>query len=408
MLFFSEGDRAKQEFFIQQMTGDARESAERQLQQMVDYGRLQTCRRRYLLAYFGEDMAGDSCGNCDTCAWRNGNRWTLPQWRRKLLSAVIRTGERFGIAHVINVLLGSNMARIRELGHDKLTVYGIVNDYDRNALRDIANALVEQGFLARADGEYPTIRVTPAGREWLRSRRNLTLQLRVDESAPTRERRRERSSNGGSPDYDASLFEQLRALRRRLADAEGVPAFVVFGDATLRGLAKARPVDRHAMLSVSGVGPAKLERYGDAFLTMIGEYVSDKKPNPDESGPSYLDKMQRIKGIRARKDVDKAPMGTTHALTLHLLQQGLSVAEIAKERGLSHGTVLAHLERIVKSGETVDITPLLPSPERVERIRATLEVAGDERLAPVKELLGDDYSYDEIRLVRLAYGDAKT
>ena len=196
---------------------------------------------------------------------------------QKLLSAVIRTGERFGIAHVINVLLGSNTARIRELGHDKLTVYGIVNDYDRNALRDIANALVEQGFLARADGEYPTIRVTPAGREWLRSRRNLTLQLRVDESPPKQERRRERSSNGGSPDYDASLFEQLRALRRRLADAEGVPAFVVFGDATLRGLAKARPVDRHAMLGVSGVGPAKLERYGDAFLTMIGEYVSDKK-----------------------------------------------------------------------------------------------------------------------------------
>ena len=275
VLFFSEGDRAKQEFFIQQMTGDARESAERQLQQMVEYGRLHTCRRRYLLAYFGEAMAGDSCGNCDTClAERQSVDVTTVA--QKILSAVIRTGERFGIAHVINVLLGSNMARIRELGHDKLTVYGIVNDYDRNALRDIANALVEQGFLARADGEYPTIRVTPAGREWLRSRRNLTLQLRVDESAPTRERRRERSDNGmtGSvarTDYDADLFEQLRALRRRLADKEGVPAFVVFSDATLRGLAAAKPSDTQTMLRVSGVGPAKLERYGNAFLAVIRE-----------------------------------------------------------------------------------------------------------------------------------------
>ena len=101
-------------------------------------------------------------------------------------------------------------------------------------------------------------------------------------------------------------------------------------------------------------------------------------------------------------------MGTTHALTLHLLQQGLSVAEIAKERGLSHGTVLAHLERIVKSGETVDITPSLPSPERVEQIRTALQQADDERLAQVKELLGDDYSYDEIRLVRIAFSEVKT
>ena len=161
--------------------------------------------------------------------------------------------ERFGIAHVTNVLLGSKAQRILELGHDKLTVYGIVNDYDRNALRDIANGLVERGLLARDDGQYPTVSVTPAGREWLRSRENLTLQLRVDESARKRERRRERSDSGtaGSvarTDYDADLFEQLRALRRRLANEENVPAFVVFSDATLQQLAKARPVDRHAML----------------------------------------------------------------------------------------------------------------------------------------------------------------
>ena len=172
VLFFSEGDRAKQEFFIQQMTGDARESAERQLQQMVDYGRLQSCRRRYLLAYFGEAMAGDSCGNCDVCL---AERQTVDVTvvAQKLLSAVIRTGERFGIAHVNNVLLGSKAARVRELGHNELSVYGIVNDYDRNGLREIANGLVEHGLLARASGEYPTISLTNAGREWLRSRAEL-------------------------------------------------------------------------------------------------------------------------------------------------------------------------------------------------------------------------------------------
>ena len=277
VLFFSEGDRAKQEYFIQGMTGDARAVAERQLQQMVDYGRLPTCRREYLLAYFGETIASATggCGNCDVClAERQSADVTVVA--QKLLSAVIRTGERFGIAHVNNVLLGSKAQRVRELGHDKLSVYAIVDDYDRNALRDIANGLVERGLLARADGEYPTISVTAVGREWLRSRQSLTLELRVEETATQsgrHQKRRAKDTSAAAPDYDAGLFEQLRALRRRRADEEGVPAFVVFSDATLRGLAAAKPTDPQAMLRVSGVGPAKLDRYGEEFLAAIREYA---------------------------------------------------------------------------------------------------------------------------------------
>ena len=278
VLFFSEGDRARQEYFIQGMTGDARAVSERQLQQMVDYGRLQTCRRKYLLAYFGETIPGETCGNCDVClAERRPVDVTLVS--QKLLSAVVRTGERFGIAHVINVLLGSNLERIRELGHDQLSVFGIVDDYDRNGLRRFADGLVEKGLLARADGQYATVSVTVAGREWLRSQASLTLDMRVDEAEVKRERRdngRKRSAVamvGTTAEYDEGLFDELRALRRRLADEQSVPAFVVFSDATLKAMAAARPTDHQAMLRVSGVGPAKLERYGDAFLTVIQEYV---------------------------------------------------------------------------------------------------------------------------------------
>ena len=412
VLFFSEGDRAKQEFFIQRMTGDARAVAERQLQQMVDYGRLLTCRRKYLLAYFGEDMAWDACGNCDVClAERQTVDVTVAA--QKILSAVIRTGERFGIAHVINVLLGSNLERIRELGHDKLSVFGIVDDYDRNGLRRIAEGLIEKGLLHRADGQYATISVTPAGREWLRSRQGLTLEMRADEPATQQARPRERSAGGISngavvQDYDAGLFEKLRSLRRRLADEEGVPAFVVFSDATLRGLAAAKPRNRPEMLRVSGVGPAKLERYGDTFLAVIQGSTdtmqtkgTDATPVESRQGP-IQSRLNRL-----GQDNNSQPLGDTHALTHQLLQQGLTIAEIAVKRGLSPGTALAHLERIVNAGETVDLSPLLPAPERVEQIKAALQAAGHERLAPVKELLGDDYSYDEIRLVRLAYGEAK-
>ena len=160
VLFFNEGDRAKQEHFIRGMTGDARALAERQLQQMVDYCRLTICRRKYLLQYFGDTATGDSCGACDVClAERRPVDVTVVA--QKMLSAVIRTGERFGIAHVSDVLLGSGKQRVKELGHDQLSVYGIVNDHDRNGLRDVASGLVERGLLAREDGQYPTISVTP-------------------------------------------------------------------------------------------------------------------------------------------------------------------------------------------------------------------------------------------------------
>ena len=193
VLFFNEGDRAKQEYFIQAMTGDARAVAENQLQQMVDYCRLNTCRRSYLLAYFGDAMSGGSCGNCDVClAERESVDVTVVA--QKLLSAVMRTGERFGVAHISDVLLGRNIKRIRELEHDKLSVFGIVGDYDRDGLRLIADGLVERGLLGRSDGQYPTLGVTGAGREWLRNRGSLTLDLRVNEPPPQRERSGERGA----------------------------------------------------------------------------------------------------------------------------------------------------------------------------------------------------------------------
>ena len=410
VLFFNEGDRAKQEYFIQSMTGEARAVAERQLQQMVDFCRLSTCRRRHLLQYFGETETPEACGNCDVClAQRQSVDVTLVA--QKLLSAVIRTGERFGIAHVSNVLLGKNLKRVRELEHDKLSVFGIVDDYDRDGLRHVADGLVERGLLARAEGEYPTVNVTKSGREWLRDRQALAMDMRVDQPARTLGRSASRGRNGGEasvPDagYDTALFEQLRALRRRLADEEGVPAFVVFGDATLKGLAAAKPTNPQEMLGVSGVGPAKLERYGKAFLAVIREHVNSIPP-------ASVDNVLPVRGNVGKPRsttghiADDRRLTDTHNLTHQLLQQGLTIAEIAASRGLTHGTVMAHVERIVKAGKTVDLTPLLPARERTERIETALQVTDSDRLAPVKDLLGDDYSYDEIRLVRLALQEAK-
>ena len=419
VLFFNEVDRRKQDYFIRRMTEEsARAAAQSQLQQMLDYGRLTTCRRQYLLAYFGDTMAGDSCGNCDVClSERQSVDVTIAA--QKILSAVIRTGERFGIAHINQVLLGSNTERIRDLGHNRLSVYGIVSDYDRNGLRDIANGLVSRGLLARAAGEYPTISVTPAGREWLRSRQSLTLELRVNEAASeSSSSGRPRAGRGGSdsaggvnvpPDAgrsgygDDGLFEQLRAVRRRLADEQGAPAFVVFSDATLRNLAAARPTDRQAMLAVSGVGPAKLERYGDDFLAVIRQH-SGTAPMPiPMPAPPQPDTARPRPNHAGDDDTAQYPLlSAAHQTVQELLQRGKTITEIAAARGMTPGTIMQHIERLAGAGEALELRHLLPAPERVEMIAAAIKIAESDRLAPVKELLGDDYTYDEIRLVRCA------
>ena len=402
VLFFNEGDRAKQEYFIQSMTGEARAVAERQLQQMVDFCRLSTCRRRYLLQYFGETETPEACGNCDNClAQRQAVDVTVVA--QKLLSAVIRTGERFGIAHVGNVLLGKNLKRVRELEHDQLTVFGIVDDYDGDGLRRVADGLVERGLLAKAEGKYATLSLTKEGRAWLRGQDALTLELRIPK-VTTRANPSQAGRVGAADTIDTALFDRLRALRRRLADEEGVPAFVVFGDATLRGLAAAKPVRPQDMLRVSGVGPAKLERYGEAFLALIREYVNSMSPVPADSGLPVSGNVgaPRSTTDHAGGNANAKPLTDTHNRTHQLLQQGLTIAEIAASRGLTQGTVMAHLERILKAGKTVDLTPLLPARERREHIETALKASDSDRLAPVKELLGDDYTYDEIRLVRLA------
>ena len=393
VLFFSEGDRAKQEYFIQGMTGDARAVAERQLQQMVDFCRLSTCRRKYLLGYFGDTLTDDSCGNCDVCLARRRSV-DVTVVAQKLLSAVMRTGERFGITHVCNVLLGKNLKRIRELEHDKLSVFGVERDHDLDELRQIADGLVDRGLLARTDDRYRTISVTRAGRDWLRDGQILTLEMRAgDPPARNGTAAPRRAAGAGVPNggYDTTLFERLRALRRRLADEEGVPAFVVFNDATLRGLAAEKPLTSQAMLRVSGVGPAKLERHGEAFLAVISGHVHGSQSR-SEKGAGMVNRPRR---------------GGSHDQTHLLLRQGMSIAEVAEERGLTEGTIVAHIERLNATGNQVDVQPLLPPPQKTERIKVALTTSEDGRLAPVKELLGDDYSYEEIRLVRLAIANSE-
>jgi ATP-dependent DNA helicase RecQ len=190
--------------------------------------------------------------------------------------------------------------------------------------------------------------------------------------------------------YDQALFEELRALRRRIAAERDVPPFVIFGDATLREMAALLPQSLESFARIRGVGERKLADLGDAFLEVVRRYANEHGL-PEQQVPS---RQERRRSRKPRQ-------GSTQAGTLLLLSEGLNIGEIADRRGISHRTVLNHLERLDGAGEDLELDHVMPPPHRFVRIEAAFRSAGGSALRPVYELLGEAYSYEEIQLVRL-------
>ena len=270
VLFYSYGDKVRQDYFINRMDDESEQkNAREKIARMVEYAQLSSCRRRFLLEYFGESWIGEGCGGCDVCIDPR-KEFDATEIAQKILSAVIRTGERFGVAYVGRVLLGSKDKRVLEMGHHELSVYGIAKDWERSELREITRQLQDKGLLAQGSGEYPTLLVTREGREFLRRRDRLVLYRPIE----SRRAESKRSAPSMDIDYDRGLFEELRALRRRLADERNLPPYVVFGDTSLRHMATVCPRTIEEFAHVWGVGAAKLQDYGQQFVDVICAYAS--------------------------------------------------------------------------------------------------------------------------------------
>ena len=274
VLFFSHGDRMKQDFFIDQIEdGSERVNAKAKLAKMVEYGSTKSCRREFLLNYFGEEWPQENCGACDICLAEErhidpDSTFDGTEVAQKVLSAVIRTGERFGANHIVEVLRGSHSRRVLALGHDGLSVHGIARGIQADELKDVVDQLIDMGLVGRASGEFPTLFATSQGREFLRNRDTITLVRRFSRSSPQVD---------PAAEHDAELFEKLRVLRKTLADALSVPAFLVFSDASLRQMASSMPRSHDSLRNIKGIGESKLQQFGDQFISAIADHVAGIK-----------------------------------------------------------------------------------------------------------------------------------
>ncbi|MBX2863147.1 MAG: DNA helicase RecQ [Leptolyngbyaceae cyanobacterium MAG.088] len=389
-VFFSYADVATVDYLINQKPDEQEQRiARQQLRHVINYAESAVCRRKIQLSYFGESFPGD-CDNCDNCL----NPVPLEDWTieaQKFLSCVARCQERFGMNHIIDVLRGSRKKRLMELGHDQLSTYGIGQDHTVDEWRQLCRSLLHQELLSETTDGYSVLKLNSDS--WQVLKKEISVNIHVFK----REESTKTAKASGDIQLSADetlLLEQLRSLRKQLADEQSVPPYIVFADASLRQMAQQRPVTTDAFASISGVGKRKLEQYGQTFTQEIQNFCQSHNLTPNNNI------VTTPPATEARRSTSE--LTSTYIMTHQLHQQGLSPSEIALERGLRLGTIIEHLNQLIEMGQEVDLNALV-SPERQVPIFEAIEKVGSHSLRTIRDELGETFDYNEIRLVRAVW-----
>ncbi len=380
ILFFSYGDRKKIEALIEKSKNTQKKTiAYKKLGEMIRFCESLQCRRKFLLGYFGETL-NEPCGKCDTCLTPR-ETFDGTEIAKKIVSCIKETNQRFGMSYIISVLTGGGKGRVTAYGHDRLSTYGTGNEYSRGQWQIFIRELVQLGFVDVVGDRYPVLKLDQKSFDALSGglRVNLTKlpaakkEIHINPQADAR--------THATTDY--KLFEALRALRKDIADAENVPPYIIFPDFTLKEMSAFFPQNAESLSRIKGVGDIKLERYGHRFLEKITGYC----------------RQNGIKEIEIVKPAIAGSKPDTCRKTMELLKNGLSIEGVAQKRGLVTGTIVSHIEKLILSGEEISIDNFV-SEEKQDAVLRCMQNLGTQSLTPVKERLGDGYSYDEIRLVR--------
>jgi ATP-dependent DNA helicase RecQ len=389
-LYFGLGDIKTIEYLIAQKidreTGEAQRIATQQLRRVINYAEASECRRIIQLGYFGESFPGN-CGNCDNCKYpRPIADWTIEA--QKLLSCVARFSQRgrnFGLSHTIDVLRGSKADKILKNGHDTLSTYGIGKDRTLDEWRMLGRSLLHQGLVDETSDGYSVLTLNALSWEILKNQRK--VEIAITPTKATVE-----SSDVGANSVEAqALYNRLQKLRKQYADANKVPPYVVFADSSLRLMAQQQPQTLAQFAQISGVGARKLAQYGEMFTAEIRAFRS-------ESGLPILTETDPTPPLVAHQPT-KSDVSSSQLQTLDLYLRGLDLAKIAIERSMRESTITDHLIKTLECGYEVNLDRIV-SVKRQTAIEQAINTVGADRLTPIREHLGDSYSYEEIKLVR--------
>ena len=366
LLFYSFADVMKQRSMLEELPDERRRLQEAKLERLQQYAEAQICRRRILLSYFGEQSDAD-CQNCDVCDNpRQSFDGTLLV--QKALSAIVRSGEKLAMGLLIDVLRGADNEEVRQKGLFRIKTYGAGKDVGAADWRNYLQQMLNSGWVDIAYEDGGKLRLNELSKAILFDGRQVALNKATLPVQATRPQPKV------AEQANEALFQQLRSLRKRLADEEALPPYIIFSDKALREMAERQPVTEAALLRVGGVSRQKLDRYGQDFINEILQF------------------RQQQQDSKMKTD------GATHLATLSLLQQGLSPEEIARMRNMHTETVYSHLAALFEQGRLTELGKYLSEEER-NAIGDAVYVHGlNSPLKPLYESLGEKYPYHKIRL----------
>jgi ATP-dependent DNA helicase RecQ len=370
ILLYNPNDEYKINYFIKQKESiQEQKISYQQLKKVIEYAETNYCRRIIQLSYFGERFSGN-CDGCDNCLNpKEFEDCTIDA--QKFLSCVARCNEKFGIKHIIEVLRGSTSDKVYKYGHHLLSTYGIGKDKTVKEWEYLGKSLIYQDLLNQTEDSYKILKLNKESWEILRQKKQVKIALENI------------NKNKVIHEYHPKalevelLMQRLKKLRKKLADQENIAPYVIFGDSTLKIMAQMQPKNLKSLAKLSGITEYKLNKYGNYFVEEITYFLNEE-------------------------NLTVALPTTTQMKTLQLYQQGLTIPEIAKERGFTVSTIITHISELIELNQSIDIDKFV-LPKKKEVIIKTIKEMGDQSLKTLKEKLGDNYSYDEIKLVKAWY-----
>jgi len=391
VVFYSYKDIEKLEKFMKGKPVAEQEIGKQLLLETVAYAETSVCRRRVLLHYFGEMYDQDNCNSCDNCLHPK-SQMEAQEEVQLLLEAVIAVKEKFAADHVVNVLTGKEDKIIKDYQHNGLEVFGEGADKDVKFWTAVIRQTLLAGLLAKDIDNYGLLKITPKGKDFLKSPVSFMVTQDHDfDDAEAGDDDEPSGSGGGGSAADAELFAMLKDLCKKVAKQKNVPPFVVFQETSLEEMAIQYPITMDELKNISGVGPGKAVKFGKPFIDLITRYVEENE-------------IDRPMDLVVKSVVNKS------GLKVYIIQnidRKLSLDDIADAKGITLSDIINEIEVIVSSGTKIDINYYLNEvidEDRQQEVYDYFRTAETDSIDnAITELGNDEYSEDEIRLMRIKF-----
>ena len=388
---------------------DAFKQSDESLRSMERFCNGVVCRHKALVEHFGQSYPGTNCGACDVCLDQLELVADSKIIAQKILSCVVRLKESFGAGYVAQILTGSQEARIMDSGHDQISTYGLLKEHAKSHVQDWIEQLASQNYMKRVavrSGDFQVLAVTPEGWQVLRGEVAPNLLRPAEKKGKAaRGTRTETASTASWDGVDRGLFDVLRGVRRKLATERGVPPFIVFGDTTLRDLARQVPTTLEAFRHAHGVGDKKTAEYGDVCVETIRLYcaehglAADQGQGVESATAAPSPSNPRTNSRRAEAPIETKPVSTlvSKQIAFDMFQAGQSLPEVMAATNRAKSTVSEYLVEFIHEMEISNPEPWVDA-ATFARVMAAARIVGIEKLRPLFETLEENVTYDAIRI----------